>query len=434
VVPPPPGLPTGARWGLAGLVLGSLAFTVLGSLVPFEFRSRGWADATGSFAWAMTHRVKVQSRSDAVANVLLGVPLGFGLLGWVSVDRGGSRRRLALWAAALWPACLAVAAAVEFAQLYLPARTCAGSDVLAQGLGALLGMAAWLAGGQRLTDEVRQAMAGSGTAVRGLIAYLLLLAFLQALPLDLSLSPADAYRKFRDGGVQLVPLGEFPRLAGPAVWHRLATLTQLAALYLPVGLLAAQVPGRFWAGENAWLVGLAAVGLALGLELAQVLVQSRSSSATDVLVGGSAVLIGWRIGRGGNRGVSWYQGTLLGLVWVAAVVLVGWHPFELGPPVPFDWLPGSPLVAGNPLWVLDELLTKLVLFGLLGVIVAAVAADQSWRVPAWAALIGLLSATVIEVGQTRLVGHTPGLTDVLLGGLGAGCGAWTTNRVKGEVR
>jgi VanZ family protein len=102
--------------------------------------------------------------------------------------------------------------------------------------------------------------------------------------------------------------------------------------------------------------------------------------------------------------------------------------------VPFDGLPGTPLVAGNPLWVLEELLTKLVLFGLLGVIVAAVAADQSWRVPAWAALIGLLSALVIEVGQTRLVGHTPGLTDVLLGGLGAGCGAWTTGRVKGELR
>ena len=44
-------------------------------------------------------------------------------------------------------------------------------------------------------------------------------------------------------------------------------------------------------------------------------------------------------------------------------------------PRPFDWMPGAPLESGDPLNALEEMLTKFVLFGLLGVLVAA------WRLP-----------------------------------------------------
>src|SRR5207248_2325426 len=81
---PPP-----TRRTFALFVLGVVAFTVYGSLVPFEFRSRGAGEAADSFLWAMTRRAVPQSRSDALANVLLGVPLGFGLLGLARVDRPG---------------------------------------------------------------------------------------------------------------------------------------------------------------------------------------------------------------------------------------------------------------------------------------------------------------------------------------------------------
>src|SRR5205823_747278 len=43
------------RW-YALLVCGSAAFTLFGSLVPFEFRDRPWGDATAAFARAMTER------------------------------------------------------------------------------------------------------------------------------------------------------------------------------------------------------------------------------------------------------------------------------------------------------------------------------------------------------------------------------------------
>lgn len=425
---------SGARSGLAGLVLSAAMFTLLGSLVPFEFRIRTWADVTSSFVWAMSNRIGVQSRSDALANVMLGIPLGFGLLGVVGIDRVISWQRMLLWGVTILLGCLAFAAAVEFAQLYVPARTCAGSDVLAQGLGALLGMAVWLGTGQRLIDELRQALGGNGTAMRFLVAYLMLMTFIQALPLDLSLSPADAYRKFRDGGVKLIPFAEFSTLHGNSLLRRIANLFQLAALYLPAGLLASQLPGRFWAMRNRCSVFLAALGLALIVETGQVLVKSRVSTATDMVVGGSAAFFGWLIGHGFQHGVSWIYRVVLFSTGVAVLLWVGLHPFEPGPRVRFDWVPGMPLGDNNPLLVLEESLTKLVMFGLLGVVVAEFTRSSIGFVPTAAVLVGLLTAAVIELGQTRLVGHTPGITDVLLGGLGAFSGAWVAGRMSGGHR
>ena len=53
------------------------------------------------------------------------------------------------------PFCFAFAALVEFGQLYFPGRTCAGSDVWAQGLGATVGILAWVFYGQWVTDRIR---------------------------------------------------------------------------------------------------------------------------------------------------------------------------------------------------------------------------------------------------------------------------------------
>src|SRR5207248_1539661 len=116
----------------------------------------------------------------------------------------------------------------------------------------------------------------------------------QALPLDLNLSPADLYRRIRHGKIRFVPFGEFRGLPGDRVWERVATLVQLAGLYLPVGLLAANLPGRFWrSGRNLPRVFAAAVGLAVGLEAIQLAVHSRTPSATDAVVGAIAATAAW---------------------------------------------------------------------------------------------------------------------------------------------
>jgi VanZ family protein len=299
---------------LAGL---STAFTLVGSLVPFEFRLRSPGEVIDSFAWAMANRVAVQSRSDGVANVLLGVPLGFALFGLACVDRALSRRRVVGRMLAVLVACTAFAAAVELAQLYAPARTCCASDVIAQGLGATLGMALWAAFGQRLTDRFRAAAAGGGAVGHFLGAYLVLLGFSQALPLDLSLSPYAVQRKFRDGGVTLIPFRELRTTAADEWQVRAVALAGQAAMYLPVGLLAGCLPGRSRSADRVGRVALAAFGLAFVLELVQVLVQSRTASTTDVVVGTAAVLVGRFVVR--SRAGRWLSGVGVG-AWAAASV------------------------------------------------------------------------------------------------------------------
>ena len=272
----------------------------------------------------------------------------------------------------LLPACAVFSAAVEFAQLYVPVRTCSGSDVLAQTVGAALGMSGWLLGGQRLTEEVRKATSGTGAAGRFLIGYVLLLGFIQALPLDLTLSPANVYHKFRDGKVRLVPFGEYqddvrPKRKDEASRHRFmecnGSLITLAGLYLPAGLLAGCLPGRFWSGANHAGVVLAAIALPIAIEAGQLLVESRSSSATDAVTGTIALLTGWKLAR---NPVSISRLGTIGLTWLAGMMVVSWQPLEFpGPAQPFDWVPGMPLEGGNPLSALENMLTKLVLFGLL---------------------------------------------------------------------
>lgn len=434
---------TGNRRGFAWVVLGVAAFTVYGSLVPFHFRALAPGDALRLFRDVLAAGVRIESRSDALANVMLGVPLGFALLGLVGVDRGWPRAKTALVGLGLLPACALFAAAVEFSQLFTTARTCSASDVAAQTLGAAAGMTAWVLFGQTLTDRVRGVWtrADLNAAGRILLAYVALLAFIQTLPFDVSASPADLYRKFRDGGVKFVPFGEFNGLTDAERWKGIAKLAKLAGLYLPVGLLAARLKGRIeqWGMSR---VALAALGLSVCLEAVQLVVQSRTPSATDALVGAASAVVGWYAGRVHHEGLaipfaaSWF------VVWLAVLTPVTQPPPgtpKLEAPRPFDWTPGMPLESGDPLNTLEEMLTKLVLFGLLGVLVAA------WRLPprakrgpggsvpvavGIAAPLGLLTSAVFETAQRWYETHTPGVTDVLLGGLGAALGVLVASRVK----
>lgn len=414
-----------ARGWFALLVVGSAAFTLFGSLVPFEFQSRTWRQTVDSFAWAMQHRLKLESRSDGIANVMLGVPLGFGLLGMLCADRMVPKWRTVLYGLMFLPACCGFAASVEFSQLYVPTRTCAGSDVLAQTVGSAIGMIAWLIRGQWLTEEIRKATTGIGAPGRFLIGYILLLGFIQALPLDVSLSPADVYHKFRDGGVRFIPFGEFREFSGDKAWERGAGLIELFGLYLPAGLIAGRMPGRFWSRNDVGQVALAALALSTSLEAGQLFVFSRVTSATDALTGASAAIAGWKLASS-KAG----QLPLLGLVWFLLLGIISWEPLSFpGPAQPFVWTPGMPVEGGNPISALEAMLTKVVLFGLLGAIVAAIHPGKHDLMPIVAASIGLLASAVFEAVRTQTPNHSPSITDVFLGGMGSFAGAWIRGRI-----
>jgi VanZ family protein len=433
---------TPGRRGFAWAVLGAAGFTVYGSLVPFHFRALALADALDAYGAVLAAGVKIDSRSDAVANVLLGGPLGFALLGLVCVDRGWPPRKVIRFGLFLLPACVLFAASVEFSQLFTTERTCSASDIVAQSLGSAAGMAAWVLRGQTLTDRVRDVWnrADLNAAGRLLIAYLALLAFIQTLPFDVSASPYSIYGKFRDRGVRFVPFGEFATADDAGRWKEIAKLVKLAGLYVPVGLLAALMTGRIerW---SAVRLALAALALGVGMEALQVPIRTRISSATDALVGAVAALAGWYAARVHRAGLALPFAVSWGVVWFAAMTATTQPPPgtpRLGEPRPFDWIPGLPLQSGDPLNALEEMLTKLVLFGLLGVLIAA------WRVhpPArgapggsvrgavvLAAVLGLLASAFFESSQRWYNANTPCITDVLLGGAGAALGVLIASRL-----
>ena len=162
---------TAGRRAFAWLLLGVAAFVVYGSLVPFQFRALSLPDAVDSFRAALTAGVKIDSRSDSVANVMLGVPIGFALLGLVSVDRNWPREKIVLFALLL-PRCGLFSAGVEFSQLFTVSRVCSASDIVAQVLGAAAGMVAWvLWGNYSPIARWRRSTADLNTASRLLIAY-----------------------------------------------------------------------------------------------------------------------------------------------------------------------------------------------------------------------------------------------------------------------
>ena len=423
----------GVRTAYAVAAVGWAAFVAVGSLVPFDFESRSWSDAVETFTRVVTTRPTTISKSDTLTNLLLGVPLGFALLGAVFAGRWASTASVLAVGVLLLPVCAAFSSAVEFAQLFAPGRVCSGVDVLAQVVGAAAGMVAWLLFGRWFTAQAVAAATGTEPASRLLVAYVFLLGLMQALPLDFNSSPADAYRKFRDGEVKPIPFAEFRTLTADGQAKAVADLVQLALLYAPVGLLAACVPGRFWGRRNVVGVLLAALALALAMELGQVLVRSRTCKGTDVVLGGLAAFAGWAVGHGFRRGLKSGRIMLLGAVWGGALLWVSWWPLRTGGAPAFDWTPGMPLQGRNPLWTLEALLAKLVLFGLAGALVAArpgVARPPAFATPL---VLGLATSAVCEAGQTYFAGHTPGITDVILGGLGALCGAWVATRVRARI-
>ncbi len=425
-----------ARRALACCAAGAAAFTLYGSLVPFQFRALTIGRALELFGMLLEEGVWVYSRSDLLANVLLGAPLGFFLLGAARADREPAAKRTLFAALALWPLCALFALGVEFAQQFTATRNCALSDIGAQSVGSALGMLAWAARGPALVRAARAVAARTdpNPAARVLFAYLAVLLFVQTLPFDVTASPGELYKKVRDGGVTVVPFAEFRGAPDERRWELYGKFVKLAGLFFPVGLLLARAGGRA-ARWGAPTVALAALALAVLAEAAQLPVRSRAPSATDALVGALAVLVAWYAARVHHEGLALPFAASWFVVWLAALT-PAYLPRPGAPPPAepraFDWVPFAAVETGDPMHALEDVLTKLVLFGLVGVLVAArVLPPKVRRGPggsvrvavAISVALGLFVSAGVESAQRHAAAHTPGITDVLLGGAGAALGA-----------
>jgi glycopeptide antibiotics resistance protein len=252
------------------------------------------------------------------------------------------------------------------------------------------------------------------------------------MPLDLSLSPVELYRKWRDGRVVLLPFSALPPGWFDAGWQIGADLL----LWMPVGALWWLSLGR----PALWRLLGRALALVLAVEFVQLFVLSRVTDLTDVLVGSAGVMAGAAAARGLRDWRRWpqpRQRALLRLalaLWLVLAVAVLWLPFdfELARGTAQAWwasvsrAPFATYLGRTEYGALGEILRKLAVFvpgGLLLALLARGPAPAAWpRV----LVLGLL-ALLLEAGQVLLPSKLADLTDAVLGLLGGVIG-WQLGR------
>jgi VanZ family protein len=456
-LPRPPAPVLSARH-YGGLALALLVLIVYGSLIPLDFQPLTLGEASARFtALARYPLSDAHARGDWVVSVVQYATLTFLALAALAVDRRPRRGRLA--ALPVFAAGALLALAIEFTQVWFPPRTVSWNDLIVETTGSLLGVLAWLTAGQRLTDWFRRLWGATGLralARQALPGYVALLFVVEWMPFDFILRRKELLERL--GGS---PLDYFPSLAdGVLPFAGKAALN--AVCFLPLGLLTALALGRL-SRRRRWPVA-ATLGLAVAtvIEVGQFFIFSRAADGSDLVTGTAGVLLGWQFGlwcEAWEWDRKWRDAPrraprasrLLGafLVWLCALCVLEWRPgdFTTDPAAfPSDpeelaqyglrrmsWMPLVDYYWGSKYNALDQFARKTFAFAPLGLL-ASLLPLRRGASAVLAVGVALLVGVVVEGGQYFLPAHHPSVTDVLLGGLGAGLGLATARHVRAALR
>ncbi len=403
--------------------LAYLAFVVYGSLVPLDFQPRPWDEAWRLFQQIRLLDVGTQGRADWIANGVLYLPLAF-LTAQVLAGRHGRPGPLALATALL--GCLMLAVTVEFLQLFFPPRTVSLNDLLAEGIGSLLGVS--LAGiwGSRFR-RLLGALAGDTAQLlsRLLKAYALAYFALSLFPYDFLVSAAELAQKARSDA--------WGWLFAADAWHAslgitVAKLIGEALAVAPLGYLAYRLRPRPYAWSAA---GALAAGTLLGLviEVAQFFLVSGVSQGLSLLTRALGFYAGVLLARQAGAlhpgrlaaGTRRHLPAIVGLYLLALATVNGWFEqrwagwaHAQGTLAELRFLPFYYHYYTSEQAALMSLIAVALMYAPIGLITWA-----TWSPPALAMLLGVLAAGLVETGKLFLAGLRPDPTNVLLAGLAA---------------
>jgi glycopeptide antibiotics resistance protein len=457
------------------LAHGLLLLTIYGSLIPLQFQPMPFEKALEEFQEIQVFDPAIlEARGDWVINMVQYAVLSFCYMAALCVDR---RRGVALTSAALViPVGCAVAAALEFLQVYFPPRTVSVNDIAVESLGVFLGAAAWLLAGSRLTHWLRQFWGRKGLgalAVQALPAYLALLLIVHLMPFDVVRSRRELVEKYRQGRIQLVP---FADLFSGGLEPMVKLLVNVLA-FLPLGILLGLVPRcSRWGWREILRVGL---GVTATIELLQLVVFTRFCVVTDILTGTAAVVLGWWLVRqvylpsaANRRGYSRIRAVweglygrasrwgpppwvLIALTWAVVLLLVNWYPYDFTTdPVRFQnsdpelsdentpvvglrrmsWAPLVDYYWGSRYQALDQFVRRVVSFAPVGILLSAAWGRREPWGSAAMLLATLLLAALIETGQYFIPARHPSVTDLLLEVFGAWLGYQGARHVASALR
>ncbi len=454
----PPGIETAwpTRRHFAYLALAFMAVAVYGSLVPFHYKACSFQEALRAFATIPYLSLGIRSRADWAANILLFIPIGFLWMGVFNVDRKIGAHWL--WSSLIVTCgCVVFSLLLEFAQIWFPPRTASQNDILAQAIGGVFGAATWMVLGPAILQWLwcfTQPTHSYGRVAWLLNTYLIGLLIYSVLPLDLTISPAELYGKYKEGRITVIPFRDVSYdLEG------VYGLMRDAVTFFPVGMWAAT-----WIRPSSSQLRQTCLSLVLGMstacfvEFLQVFVYSRYASTTDVVVNGFGVAIGaWVMRKWQVRDVIRYEtenGKWLAgpaVLWCATtfaytIVLLGIFCLPLNVihdrsllHARFDrfWsVPFETLYWGTEFNAVTQVLKRCVLFAILGSLITMTVESISTSRSARRILLGLSVLIVagfgfaIEMAQVFLLPYIPDVTDVLLYVIGAIIGIVVTRRVR----
>lgn len=410
---------------IAGIVY--LAFAVYGSIVPLNFQYRPLAEVWREFGnirylhfapgYLADWLEDVRFYIDWIENILLFIPLGFIGLGILWHSKKIFLRILA--SATVLALSMGLSFVIEFLQLYFPPRTVALHDVIAEGIGAMIGMTLWWLTGPPLMNRIVMWWESSdrhGLAKRAFCFYLFFLLICTLFPFDLVLSLAGIYHKWKAGRVILMPF-DFASI-DPAA--RFFSLLTTGILWIPLGFL-----WKYVTRQDSISIGLCVFFTAGLFEFLQLFVNSRLSDVTDIL----AAALGAGIGitavhlRSGieflsapripdsSRHHSWFLPWVATLLaWLAILVLAFWYPFNFSADVQF--VRAQRQTFADLSFISVEIFLKLAFFLPLGALLAlpALHIPRGIRRHLWnlgVCFVIALMALGIELGQLLLPNRNP---------------------------
>jgi VanZ family protein len=360
------------------LLIVVLAIILYGSLFPLRFEAAG---ALGDAARALANGWPADiARGDALANILLYIPLGFALAGLAL------RRAVTLFGAivaALAATLLgaALSACIEIAQFFIPVRTVSLSDFTFNAFGSSIGA----------VFAVLSRFAGAGRTPRIADIFALMLALAWAADRLWPLVPALDVSNIKNA---LKPF-LFAFSLSPV------SILRLGLGWFLFAVLAQAALGRSKLVETLILLAVLAVAFSPPFLLGRTL-------TADGLAGAMLGLVLWALWR--NLGAS--AARLLPLAAaIALVAVVGLAPYRfLDTPRGFNFIPFTDFIGSTRQAAAQSMILKSFLFG------ALVWAMAQARAPlALVAVLGPGLLLAISVAQMWLPGRSAALTDAVIG-------------------
>jgi VanZ family protein len=407
--------------------LGWAGFITYGSLVPFTLR-----DAPMSFQGISADDPVVALAHlgglDWVTNILIGILLAYLLMGTLGATTG--RRAGPVIATLLL--CLSLSFCVEFAQTFVGGRVPSMGDVIAQSVGAIIGLAAWVLLGRRLTRMIAISAAGGDGALR---AALLLMVFgyvgYALFPFGIILPGRGVLAHFNHPGT----FSLWPDDSAMGLRFILLSLVKSLVL-MPLGALVALNPHR---PAKDGLVQ----AIALGLLLSAFLMMCRVFflwSGTDTVFSGllraAGAPMGYLVWRGlqridleGLRRILRPTALIALPLYVAGLAGIRGIVGGASPDAEkirvileqLNWLPFYYDFAASSIRAVASVGAVLVQYGILGVLLALVLGRR--HAPFLIVCLSILIAMSLQIAALLLAGLRPDPSNPILAAMGALTGA-----------